>query len=182
MPATLSASTDSEFTAAQATRSRMLRGPSFLSDERGGNGVVQSGPVLHFASDRDIYAEGDEARSFYKVVSGAVRTCKLLSDGRRQIDAFHVTGYVFGFETSSEHRLSAEAVSDCTVIPYRRRGLETLATTDDRLAGQLFSYAMNVWSAPRSILSCLGAAAQHRSLRPSCFRWHSVHPAVTLSI
>ena len=44
---------------------------------------------MHFAADRQIYAEGDEARCFYKVVSGVVRTCRFLSDGRRQIDAFH---------------------------------------------------------------------------------------------
>ena len=41
------------------------------------------------AKDEEIFAEGDRAAFFYKVISGAVRTSKLLSDGRRQIDAFH---------------------------------------------------------------------------------------------
>ena len=83
-----------------------------------------TGVTMHFATDHQVYVEGDEARYFYKVVSGVVRTCRFLSDGRRQIDAFHMTGEVFGFEPGTEHRLSAEAVSDCTVIAYRRRGLE----------------------------------------------------------
>lgn len=77
------------------------------------------GLALHFDQDCEIYGEGEEALSFYKVVSGVVRTCKFLSDGRRQIDAFHVAGDVFGIETGSEHSLSAEAVSDCKVVAYR---------------------------------------------------------------
>lgn len=101
-----------------------------------------SGPVLHFAQDREIYGEGDEAGTFFKVVSGVVRTCRFLSDGRRQIDAFHVEGDIFGLEPGEERRLSAEAVSDCSVISYRRRGVERLAAGNDALSRQLFTYAM----------------------------------------
>ena len=93
--------------------------------------------------DREIYGEGDEAETFFKIVSGVVRTCKFLSDGRRQIDAFHVAGDIFGFEPGAEHRLSAEAVSECTVISYRRRGVERLAASNEALSRQLFSYAMH---------------------------------------
>jgi hypothetical protein len=35
-----------------------------------------------------------------------VRTYKLLSDGRRQIDAFHFPGDVFGMEWGDVHRLT----------------------------------------------------------------------------
>src|ERR1700759_845756 len=66
-----------------------------------------SGTVMRFAADRQIYAEGDEARSFYKVVSGVVRTCRFLNDGRRQIDAFHNEGDVVVFEAHVYHRPTA---------------------------------------------------------------------------
>jgi CRP/FNR family nitrogen fixation transcriptional regulator len=59
-----------------------------------------------------------------------------------QIDAFYVAGEVFGLEAGDAHSLCAEAVSDCTVISYRRRGLETLAANDQALSRQLFSHAM----------------------------------------
>jgi CRP/FNR family nitrogen fixation transcriptional regulator len=121
-----------------------------------------SGPVLNFAADRRIYADGDEARSYYKVVSGVVRTCQFLSDGRRQIDAFYLSGDVFGFEVGTSHRLSAEAVVNCAVIAFRRRGTETIIATDDRIARQFFSYAMACLEQSR--LHCLllgrGSAAQ----------------------
>ena len=74
--------------------------------------LAPAGPVLHFSCDSEIYAEGNSVRSFYKVVSGVVRTCRFLNDGRRQIEAFHVAGEMFGLEVAPERRLSAEAVAD----------------------------------------------------------------------
>ena len=50
----------------------------------------------------ELFAEGDAADHFYKVVSGTVRTYKLLSDGRRQIDEFHLAGDIFGLEPGDE--------------------------------------------------------------------------------
>jgi len=101
-----------------------------------------TGCSVQFAQDREIYGEGDTATVFFKVVEGVVRTCKFLSDGRRQIDAFHVAGDVFGFEAGVEYRLSAEAVCNCRLTSHRRRGLEELAATDLALSQQLFLYAM----------------------------------------
>jgi CRP/FNR family transcriptional regulator, nitrogen fixation regulation protein len=148
MSASLALSVDHGFTAVQAAFAR----PGSATPSFPQSGV--NGPVRHFAADSEIYAEGDDANCFFKVVSGVVRTCKFLSDGRRQIDAFYVSGDVFGFETGAEHRLSAEAVSDCVLTPYRRRGFEMLAGRDDRVAGQLFSYAMR----------CLERAQEHSLL------------------
>ena len=132
----------------------------------GGNEDSQSlelsGVVMHAAADRQLYSEGDEAHYFYKVVSGVVRTCRFLNDGRRQIDAFHMPGEVFGFEAGADHRMTAEAVSDCTVIAYRRRGLETMLVQDDRLNRWFFSHAMSSMAAARehSLLLGRGSAAQ----------------------
>jgi CRP/FNR family transcriptional regulator, nitrogen fixation regulation protein len=99
-------------------------------------------PAVQFAPDSPIYDEGDDARTFYKVVSGVVRTCKLLSDGRRQIDAFHGAGDIVGLEIDGVHRMYAEAVSNCVLVPYRRQGLEAMVAADGQLAQQFFSYAM----------------------------------------
>jgi len=113
-----------------------------MPDGSGGNGAAQNGSVRRFLSDGAIYDEGDEAKSFYKFVSGVLPTCRSLSDGRRQIEAFHVAGDVFGLESGTERRLSAEAVSDCTLISCRRLGLEKTPDADSVLTQQLFSFAM----------------------------------------
>jgi len=105
-------------------------------------GVPAMGPVLHFTQDREIYGEGDQADTLFKIVSGVVRTCKFLSDGRRLIDAFHVAGDIFGVEAGAAYSFSSEAVCDCTVISYRRRGLEASASQDAGLSQALFCHAM----------------------------------------
>jgi CRP/FNR family nitrogen fixation transcriptional regulator len=113
-----------------------------LPDRRDAGGSLHAGHVLHFGLDAEIYADGAENTSFYKVVSGVVRTCKFRSDGRRQIDAFYLPGEMFGFDAGAKHRLSAEAVCDCIVIAYRWRGFAAPGAIDEQLLGQFFLYAM----------------------------------------
>lgn len=101
-----------------------------------------AGSVVTVREGGEIFAEGSETDHFYKVLSGVVRVCKFLSDGRRQIEAFHSAGDVFGFELGDERLLNAEAVSDCVLVCYRRRSVEKLAEQDDGITRQLFQYAM----------------------------------------
>jgi CRP/FNR family nitrogen fixation transcriptional regulator len=93
-------------------------------------GRMPAGVQMVLRKGGELFAEGDEADFFYQVVSGAIRSYKLLNDGRRQIDAFHLRGDIFGLEAGSEHRFSAEAVGDATVIAYRRSRLSTLIQDD----------------------------------------------------
>lgn len=83
-----------------------------------------------FERDQEIFCEGDPADSLFRVVRGAVRTYKLLSDGRRQIDAFHLQGDIFGIEPGEDHRFSAEAIGPVTVRVFRRRDLRRLVVHD----------------------------------------------------
>ncbi len=106
-----------------------LRGHGLALGRRAAEGPAL-GSARCYAKDEEIFAEGDRAGFFYKVASGAVRTSKLLSDGRRQIDAFHLPGDIFGLEAGDEHRFSAEAVGEVTVIAYRACGLDALAQSD----------------------------------------------------
>ena len=89
-----------------------------------------TGMQVVLVKDEELFAEGDEAEFFYQVVSGAIRSYKLLSDGRRQIDAFHLGGDIFGLEAGKEHRFSAEAIGNATVIAYRRSRLGSLIQDD----------------------------------------------------
>jgi len=69
----------------------------------------------------EIFGEGEEAEYVYQIISGAVRTYKLLSDGRRQINSFHLSGDIFGLENGSSHRFTADAVVE-TCVGIRKRG------------------------------------------------------------
>ena len=82
-------------------------------------GVIAS--EFCYRKDEEIYGEGEPSEYVYQVVRGAVRTNKLLNDGRCQIGAFHLPGGVFGLDAGSTHRLTAEAIADTTVRLVKRR-------------------------------------------------------------
>ena len=100
------------------------------------------GTVVSYAQDQEIYGDGDEAELYFKVISGVVRTCKFLDDGRRQIEAFHATGDLFGFGTGTEYSMTAEAVCDCKVAAYRRRSFDGVGAGDVRMWSQMFASMM----------------------------------------
>jgi len=87
----------------------------------------------------EIYGEKEPADYVYQVMTGAVRSYKVLSDGRRQIGAFHLAGDIFGLENGSEHRFTAEAIVDTTVRLIKRRSLEVVAESDGVVARNLLS-------------------------------------------
>jgi len=51
----------------------------------------------------EIFGAEEPADYLYQVIEGAVRSYKLLSDGRRQIGAFHLAGDIFGLERRKSH-------------------------------------------------------------------------------
>ncbi len=53
-----------------------------------GQSIELMGAVMPFARNAEIYGENEPAEYLYKVVEGAVRTYRVLNDGRRQIGAF----------------------------------------------------------------------------------------------
>lgn len=107
-----------------------------------------------FDKGEELFAEGDVADYFYKVVSGTVRTCKLLSDGRRQIDAFHLRGDVFGLESRDEHRFTAEAVGEVEVLAFPRSRFASLMHGDPTFGDEMVS----------SMLTSLSRAHEHMLL------------------
>lgn len=96
------------------------------------------GASMSFPRNGEIYGENEPAEYLYKVVSGAVRTSKILNDGRRQIGEFYMPGDIFGLEMGN-HSFSAEAITDAKVIVIKRSAVEALATRDNDVARQLWS-------------------------------------------
>src|SRR5262249_20071029 len=81
---------------------------------------AESGVRMHYGRDEEIFGEGEASRYVYRVISGAVRTYRVLSDGRRQMVEFPPRGDVFGLDGDSRHALGAEAVRE-TILQVVRR-------------------------------------------------------------
>jgi CRP-like cAMP-binding protein len=97
------------------------------------------GAQMSFSRNAEIYGEGEAADYIYRVVSGAVRTYKVLSDGRRQVGGFYMPGDMFGVEPGNEHTFSAEAIADSKVLVIKRSAVLALAERDSEVARQLWT-------------------------------------------
>lgn len=87
----------------------------------------RQGLRMTYARDEEIYAQDEEVEFLYRVVSGAVRTTRLTSDGRRQVGDFYYPGDLFGLETGPDHRFSAEALCDCVLLVVRRAAVRAFS-------------------------------------------------------
>lgn len=102
---------------------------------------VASDMMVPFERNSEIYGEAEPADYVHYLVAGTVRICRLMDDGRRQIETFHRPGTLFGFEAGTSHRFSAEAVTNVTVRLARRSALMALAGRDAEVAQALWGLA-----------------------------------------
>ena len=106
--------------------------------QTGSETINMMGAAVPFSPNEEIYGEGEPADYLYKVANGAVRTYKVLSDGRRQISAFYLSGDMFGLEMGAEHSFSAEAISEAKVLVIKRTAILALAARESDVARQLW--------------------------------------------
>jgi CRP/FNR family transcriptional regulator, nitrogen fixation regulation protein len=99
--------------------------------------LEQLGSRRGFARDDEIYAEGDHADCWFKVVSGTVRICKLMADGRRHIAEFFHAGDCFGLDGAGERAFTAEAVGNVLAMRFNRTATERLIDERPALARRL---------------------------------------------
>jgi CRP/FNR family nitrogen fixation transcriptional regulator len=130
-------------------------GPVTLSDYL--RKIQDFGSRLHFQRNELIFNQDDGAGHFYRILSGTVRLCRYMPDGRRYIVDFNLPGDVIGLNESPDHPASAEAVTDVIVIAYPRVCFDRLARECPELRTQhLCHLSANLLSAQQHlfVLGC----------------------------
>ena len=121
-----------------------------------------TGIPIAYDRNAEIYGEGEAADYVYKVITGAVRTYKVLNDGRRQINAFYLPGDFFGLELGDEHTWSAEAVVGSTITLVKRNLVLSAAKRDGDVARQVWSMTAGELDGARNHSLLLIQSAQER--------------------
>jgi CRP/FNR family transcriptional regulator, anaerobic regulatory protein len=103
-----------------------------------------------------LFAEGDEAKGVYEVVSGMLRLIKLLPDGRRQITGFLSAGHLVGLAPERVHVYTAEAVTEVTLCRYGRAAFERLIDDVPGFAKRLLAIASDELRASQDQILLLG--------------------------
>jgi CRP-like cAMP-binding protein len=117
----------------QPQPSAELRPPSLFAL----NLLEELGTAIMVRRDQEIYAQDAAADYYYQVISGSVRTVRLMADGRRQVSEFLLPGEVFGFDALDRYDFSAEALEDSLIRRFPRRRVEALAGQHVALSQQL---------------------------------------------
>jgi CRP-like cAMP-binding protein len=60
--------------------------------------LEQFGTTMRLSREQDVHGQGDAAEYCYRVISGCVRTVRLVEDGRRQVGEFLLPGDMFGLD------------------------------------------------------------------------------------
>lgn len=130
---------------------------------RGHFGTLElMGSQMTFGPNEEIFGENEPAEYVYKVMKGAVRTYKILSDGRRQIGGFYLPGDIFGLEIGDEHQFSAEAINRATVTVIRRSAVLSLAERDCEAARELWNFTGRELHRVQEHMMLLVKSAQQR--------------------
>lgn len=95
------------------------------------------GAVITLRRDEPLFRSGDAAESYFKVLKGAVRGCRVLADGRRHIGEFFLLGDFIGLDAGEQYAFSAEAITEATVIRYSRRKVDALIAAEPRVGQSL---------------------------------------------
>ncbi len=112
--------------------------------------------IVQFDRDAEIIAQGEQAEYCFQVVSGCVRTVRLLEDGRRQVGEFLFRGDIFGWDTVGEHEFAAEAVTPTSLRRVRLTAIEARADQDRAFAQSLRRYSADQVRLARGRLVLLG--------------------------
>ena len=124
---------------ARSTRPAASRSLHGAGEEALAQSMQLMGATMSYSRNTEIFGENEPADYVYKVISGSVRTYKILNDGRRQIGGFYLPGDIFGLQFAEEHTFSAEAVTDTKVLVVKRTALTALAGRDAAIGRELFA-------------------------------------------
>jgi CRP/FNR family nitrogen fixation transcriptional regulator len=126
----------------------------------------------------EIFGEAELAEYIYQVIEGAVRTHKLLPDGRRQIGAFHFRGDIFGLENSETHRFTAEALVPTTVRLAKRESVEEVARNDPAILHTMLVMITNSLAHVENQMLLLGRKTSRERVAAFLFEMHLRSTAV----
>jgi CRP-like cAMP-binding protein len=114
------------------------------------------GSVVSLRREQPLFREADPAEFYFKVVSGAVRSCKLLADGRRHVGDFFLAGDFIGLDAEASYSFTAEAVTETIVVRYSRRSVDALAWQEPRVGHSLLRIVCHGLSAAQQQMVLLG--------------------------
>lgn len=123
---------------------------------RGLDILARSRRLVQFDRRQTIVCEGEPAISFFSVVSGIVKLCRSLSDGRTQIIGFRFPGEYFAVSDAEIYSTTAEALTFVEVCRFSRSRLKRLTQMFPQLQTRLLEMSYRYLAASEDQIFLLG--------------------------
>jgi CRP-like cAMP-binding protein len=114
------------------------------------------GKAMSLNRGETLFYEGDDALYCFKVISGALRSCRMLTDGRRHIAEFFLPGDFIALDAKEAYRFTTEAVIDTKLIRYQRHSVDQMTEAQPRLNRCLLDILCRNLSAAQQQMLLLG--------------------------
>jgi len=122
-----------------------------------GSDVLDSiGTRMVVARGHTLFYEGDDADSIYRVISGALRTSRLMPDGRRYVADFLFPGDFVALNDVAKRSTTADALCDTILVRCSRRQFETKLEGDRGLGRMILSVLTGGLSSAQERMLLLG--------------------------
>ncbi|MBT6426477.1 MAG: helix-turn-helix domain-containing protein [Rhodospirillaceae bacterium] len=116
----------------------------------------QSHTIVNLDSEDGLFMEGDDATSFFTVLSGALRLSKLLPDGRRQITGFVLPGEFVGLSDGDTYVDNAEALTEASLCRFTVSDLKRIGQDNPEMDSQMLAMTNNTLTQARDHMLLLG--------------------------
>jgi CRP/FNR family transcriptional regulator len=135
-----------------------VRSASFCNaiSDRNLKALTKRRRVIESRRHQTLFIEGEKATSFFSVVSGMVKLCRSLPDGRTQIVGFRRPGEFFGAVVGDKYTTSAEAITSTTVCCFSRSDLTQQLEASPRLQTRLLDMGLKQLSDAQGLVLILG--------------------------
>src|SRR5258708_39288060 len=114
------------------------------------------GSLITYPRDKTVVQESDRVDHIFKVVSGALRSVRLLADGRRCVTNFLLPGDFFGFLDGDHAAHTIETLGDVRLVRYSRAAFEALLDRNPRAVRHFFDMMCGKLSAAQDRLGLPG--------------------------
>ena len=114
------------------------------AEDRAALARLRAAPTLvTLDAQQELFAQDDPVRHCYEVVSGCLRTVRLMEDGRRLVGGFLMAGSLLGFEARALHDFAAQAVCPTILRSFAHADVATMAANDPSFGQFLWHHASN---------------------------------------
>ncbi len=114
------------------------------------------GQRANVCRDDVLFNEGDDARSCYRIVSGAIRIVKIMADGRRYVVDFLLAGDFVGFDSAETHEFTAEAITDSVLVRFAQPRVDASLEQNPHRSRHLLKHALQRLAAAQHQMLLLG--------------------------